>query len=659
MTDVTDVTVVSVIIPCFNYGAFLEEAVTSVLAQGVADCEIVIVDDGSADDSAAVARRLAAAHPGVSLIAQPNSGQPAIARNNGIAASTGRYVICLDADDAMGPGMLERCIAVLDADASVGMAYPQLEFFGGQTGVVGQAAWDLEQLARCNYMPTATLFRREAWEAVGGYSTNVRGYEDWDLWLGCAAHGFPGRPARGARFRYRIHGPGLYADAQRRDPELKAQVVLNRPSLYGERVRRWAQGVLAGEPAALAVAARVGWVPDFGDSRRPLRLLAVVPALDAAVVREQLATLAHEAVDVHVLDGTAEGIGPVAGGVAVEFCAGDAMAARADGIAAGGDHDWYLVLPVGGLLEAASGIGTLRDAVALADRLGFAAIRCDVSGARPATVAGPAPRCFKPAGGAGGLSPIPLLVHAAGDPAAARAAARAEALERSLVATVTAQALRGFRPTGMPLDAMATARFAGVGSDEVENLLAHTALSARLLADDQPLPQVDGEWTAALTAMSSVLGGEALLRGDADAALRASALRARLRRSGLEGARSFTSLAFAAEIVNDPSLLAAYGRHFSADDDATLIIVADADTDELARAVGAAGMDTAQAADLLAVGAVPRCPDALYSRRPAPVELAGVARYDERSLTGLRHLMELRAPAGMRGARIGSALVAP
>src|SRR5207237_691167 len=127
---------VSVVVPCFDYGRYLEEAVESVLAQSFTDFEVIVVNDGSTDDSLEVA-------------VQPYRNQ----------------------------------------------------------------------------IGTASMYRRAAWEAVGGYATNVRGYEDWDFWVGCVEHGhYPVREPR-AVFNYRVSDSGLFTDAERRDLELKAQLV--------------------------------------------------------------------------------------------------------------------------------------------------------------------------------------------------------------------------------------------------------------------------------------------------------------------------------------------------------------------------------------------------------------------------------------------------
>lgn len=263
---------VSVVIACYNYARWLPESVGSVLAQTLTDFELLIVDDGSTDDSLAVARRLAAGDNRVTVIAQPNAGQPAIPRNLAIDRAVGRYIVSLDADDKLGPTVLERCAAALDADPCAGLAFVQQQDFGFSDMLHPHLDWSLERLKSGNCIPCTAMFRRAAWHAAGGYSTNVRGYEDWDLWLGIAEAGFTGCAVRGELWYYRRHEGGVYIESAGGDQRLKAQVVVNRCGVVSDGVLEWAQGVLAGDEAALAVPQHPGFVPDVPDPPHPLSI---------------------------------------------------------------------------------------------------------------------------------------------------------------------------------------------------------------------------------------------------------------------------------------------------------------------------------------------------------------------------------------------------
>jgi hypothetical protein len=261
---------VTVVVTCFNYGRYLPESVGSVLDQTLRDFELIIVDDGSTDDSLAVARSLAARDPRITVITQPNAGQPAIPRNLAISRARSRYILCLDADDTLGANVLERCKSELDADPRAGLAWARLQEVGGTNTLHDHPDWSIERLRTRNYMPCTTMFRRDAWDAAGGYNTNVRGYEDWDLWLGIAEAGFTGRAAHGAVWYYRLHGAGLFEASKGQDQLRKAQIAVNRPGVFSDGVLEWARGVLAEDPVALAVPHVLGVFPVVPEPVRPL-----------------------------------------------------------------------------------------------------------------------------------------------------------------------------------------------------------------------------------------------------------------------------------------------------------------------------------------------------------------------------------------------------
>ncbi len=114
---------VSIVIPCFNYARYLPDAVTSAISQADVDVEVIIVDDVSTDDSLEVARRLALAHPNVSVIANAENVGHVLAFNAGWEAASGEYIVKLDADDLLAPGALARAAALFEAHPHVGLVY--------------------------------------------------------------------------------------------------------------------------------------------------------------------------------------------------------------------------------------------------------------------------------------------------------------------------------------------------------------------------------------------------------------------------------------------------------------------------------------------------------------------------------------------------------
>jgi glycosyltransferase involved in cell wall biosynthesis len=176
---------VSIVVPCFNHGRFLAEAIDSARRQTWRPTEIVVVDDGSRDDSAAVA----AAYSDVRLISQANQGLAA-ARNTGLRASRGEFVIFLDADDRLLPEAAETGVACLDRHQSAAFAL-------GRCSLIDETGRPLttnlpritgayyRQLLVANYIwtPAMVMFRRRVFDAVGGFDPRVSPSADYDLYL--------------------------------------------------------------------------------------------------------------------------------------------------------------------------------------------------------------------------------------------------------------------------------------------------------------------------------------------------------------------------------------------------------------------------------------------------------------------------------------------
>src|SRR2546430_12047221 len=193
---------VSVIIPCYNLGRYLDEAVESVLAQTFEDFEILVVDDGSTEDET---RRLLASYdkPRTRIVHSENRGLPA-AKNLGLAHTTGPYVCMLDADDRLDPCLLEKSVAALDGDSSIAFVSHWLRTFGDEVWEWTPASCDAPALLDVNTVNGAALVRRSALEAVGGFDESMRdGCENWGLWNGLIERGFKGAILPEVLFHYR------------------------------------------------------------------------------------------------------------------------------------------------------------------------------------------------------------------------------------------------------------------------------------------------------------------------------------------------------------------------------------------------------------------------------------------------------------------------
>jgi glycosyltransferase involved in cell wall biosynthesis len=181
---------VTVVIPCFNHGEFLPEAVQSVIALQRKDVEVIVVDDGSTDERTRKEMDALCA-TGINVIRQDNKGLGA-ARNACIQASRGEYLFPLDADDRLRPGWVDRGIGILDSDPQVGVVYGDAQCFGTRTDLWRVGPFAAERLLHWNYIHASALFRRSVWEQNKGYDSTmpVQGFEDWDFWLGALEHGW-------------------------------------------------------------------------------------------------------------------------------------------------------------------------------------------------------------------------------------------------------------------------------------------------------------------------------------------------------------------------------------------------------------------------------------------------------------------------------------
>lgn len=171
---------VSVIVPMYNAAAYIVEALESVLESSYRPIEVVVVDDGSTDDSLEVAKAYGKQHKEVRVLTQLNAGVSA-ARNHAIREAKGEYILPLDADDKIGRTYIEHAVeAMKDTVRIVGC---RAEFFGAKTGEWRLPAFSHELLARKNMIHVSSLFRKEDWQRVGGFCEKDIYREDWDFWL--------------------------------------------------------------------------------------------------------------------------------------------------------------------------------------------------------------------------------------------------------------------------------------------------------------------------------------------------------------------------------------------------------------------------------------------------------------------------------------------
>lgn len=187
---------VSVVVTCYNYAHYLEGCMQSILAQTYQNFEIILIDDGSTDETPDIARKFQAV-PNFFYVRQSNSGQ-ARATNRGIELARGTYVAFLDADDAWLPEKLEKQIALFD-QPRVGVVYNRLREMDPEgnileVGPVGrrwqpQAGSVIKWLLFENFVPfSSSIVRKQCLQELGGLDESLSMVTDWDLWLRLSMH---------------------------------------------------------------------------------------------------------------------------------------------------------------------------------------------------------------------------------------------------------------------------------------------------------------------------------------------------------------------------------------------------------------------------------------------------------------------------------------
>lgn len=197
---------VSVVVPCYNGARFIDQLMATLAAQTFRDFEIIIVDDGSGEETRA---KLDSLGPSVRVIHQANQG-PGAARNTGIAAARAEIVLALDCDDQLEPSYLAETVPVMQAaPADVGFLLTHERMSGLRQGVEEHYFKFFDQLF-INRVPSCLMMRKEAWRKAGGYDAAMReGYEDWEFTIAMAAAGYRCIEIPKPLFIYRVSDDGL------------------------------------------------------------------------------------------------------------------------------------------------------------------------------------------------------------------------------------------------------------------------------------------------------------------------------------------------------------------------------------------------------------------------------------------------------------------
>ena len=181
---------ISVIVPCYNQGQYLDEAVDSILAQTYQNFEIIIINDGSTEPESI--KILNNYHKPKSKVIHTSNQGVCRARNTAIETAQGKYIFPLDADDKIAPTYLEKALKIIENNLDVGIVYCETILFGDQEGTSTSSPLpkiflgkdSLPEILLHNRIHNSALYLKSDWELVNGYNPNmIYGLEDYDFWL--------------------------------------------------------------------------------------------------------------------------------------------------------------------------------------------------------------------------------------------------------------------------------------------------------------------------------------------------------------------------------------------------------------------------------------------------------------------------------------------
>lgn len=199
---------VSIIMPCYNQGKYVREAIESVLHQTYKNIEIVCVNDASSDNSNDIIQNiLSELNPDNFIYINHTENKGVVAtRNEAIEIATGEYILPLDADDTIEPTYVEKAVNILDENPDVGIVYCWVNNFwkDSKAQISKWKDFDISKELFLNSIVNTSMYRKSDFLLVGGYKSYMnKGWEDWDLWLSIIEKGFKAHLIKEVLFNYR------------------------------------------------------------------------------------------------------------------------------------------------------------------------------------------------------------------------------------------------------------------------------------------------------------------------------------------------------------------------------------------------------------------------------------------------------------------------
>lgn len=177
---------VSIVIPCYNQGNFIAETINSVLAQTYDHLEIIIVNDGSTDNSDEIIKEIIKENSQIIYLKTQNGGVSK-ARNIGIETASGKYILPLDADDLINPKYIDLAIAEFIKNPELIIVTAKGKFFGKEDGYWNLEEFSMKKMLHGNVIFCPSLFKKTDWKKIGGFDETMTHLEDWDFFIRLSA----------------------------------------------------------------------------------------------------------------------------------------------------------------------------------------------------------------------------------------------------------------------------------------------------------------------------------------------------------------------------------------------------------------------------------------------------------------------------------------
>ncbi len=233
---------VSVIMPCYNDGKYIREAIESVKQQSYKDWELIIIDDGSDDEE--TKKIIESIEDEQIIVLHTEHLRPAGARNYGIQHASGKYILPVDSDDKIDCTYMQKAVEIIEQNPKIGVVYCYADLFGEQHGRWELPNYCFEKMLLDNIVFVTALFYKDDWEKVGGFSTTMAaGMEDYDFWLSIMGLGREIYQIPEVLFHYRIKPVSRTTNFQNNCAQVQEtyrQMYLNHKDFYHEHFDEYA-----------------------------------------------------------------------------------------------------------------------------------------------------------------------------------------------------------------------------------------------------------------------------------------------------------------------------------------------------------------------------------------------------------------------------------